>query len=576
VNRIQLLDDLLINRIAAGEVVERPASVVKELVENSIDAGAARIDVLVEGGGKRRIEVRDDGEGMATEDVFLAVTRHATSKLTRAEDLDRIGTLGFRGEALASIASISHFTLKSARSDGEGVEVFLAGGKSSPAKAVGMPRGTTVRVDRLFFNVPARRKFLRTDTTELQHITRWMQRFALVCFPLGFTLKTDTRTILQAPPAADPAERLAQILGKKTAATMLPVHWEGDGLSIHGFAARPGDAASRRDQQLFFVNGRAVQDRTLMHAANAAYENVVARGKRPAMVLFLELDAEAVDVNVHPQKTEVRFREGGRIHAAVKAAIGASQAEQAATPAYATLRPSTPLALSLAEQAPPVSQATTVEPVEREAVRVAVPQQESWWSTDTDAAPGVLGQYDAGYIVAQDREGLVLVDPHAAHERVLFEKYLDEAEQNHVETQALMFPVTVELSAAEALAFEQEVDEFRRLGFDLAAFGNRTIRIDGVPALTSSVDTIPLFRELLGEVTDVKSVVARPGELRKRLVTTAACHAAVKISHRLEMRAMRKLLSDLGRCDHPTTCPHGRPTRFRLTQIEIERAFGRR
>jgi len=316
--RIAVLSDGVIDRIAAGEVVERPASVVKELVENSLDAGARSIDVRLRNGGKSSIEIRDDGSGMDRDDALLAVERHATSKLASETDLEHIATLGFRGEALSSIAAVSRFLLTTARRDGEGTEVEVLGGRVESVREVGHPRGTTVRVERLFHNVPARRKFLRADATELTHALRWTTRHALAHPDRRFRLRHGERGLLDCDPTEELRERIAQIHGREFSDKLLPFTWEAEGLGVRGFAGRPVDALPRRDAQFLYVNGRVVQDRLLAHAVSRAYGNTMAPGRHPALFLFLEIDPEAVDVNVHPQKTEVRFRQGpptGRVRA---------------------------------------------------------------------------------------------------------------------------------------------------------------------------------------------------------------------------------------------------------------------
>ena len=590
--RIRVLSDQLINRIAAGEVVERPASVVKELVENSLDAGARSIEVRLRGGGKSRIEIRDDGDGMDRDDAVLAVERHATSKLTAASDLETIGTLGFRGEALSSIAAVSLLCLKTSGRNGAGTEVEVEGGRIQAVREVGHPRGTTIRVDRLFFNVPARRKFLRSDATELAHAVRWLTRYALAYPDRRFHLRHGERRIIDAEPTEDPLQRIAQLYGGEFARDLLPVETSDQDLVVRGYAGRPVDALARRDAQHLFVNGRAIQDRVLIHAVTQAYENTMPAGRYPAVFLFLEIDPETVDVNVHPQKTEVRFRQSSRVHDAVRDALRAALSEGDAIPSLSDLRPGS------AEQLGAVRGATLRYLETRESaaggerygldrVRAAPPSGGNRASAvDLEPLPAAAGspnreavplaQYRSSYIVAQDARGLVLVDQHAAHERVLFERYLDEAEANAVEVQQLMFPVTVELAPHEAVLAEQEMEEFERLGFRIEPFGERVVRLSGIPAVGDRIDPAALYRELLGEAREAKAAASDTKGLRRRLVTTAACHAAIKVNHPLTLEAMQALLDDLYATRSQTTCPHGRPVLFRLTTEEIERAFRRR
>jgi DNA mismatch repair protein MutL len=588
---IRVLSDGVINRIAAGEVVERPASVVKELVENSLDAGARSIEVRVRSGGKASIEIRDNGCGMDRDDALLAVERHATSKLATAADLEDVTSLGFRGEALSSIAAVSQFTLRTAVRDGEGTEVEVDGGRIRAVREIGHPRGTTVRVDRLFFNVPARRKFLRADATELSHIVRWLTRYALGSADRQFLLRHGERRILECEPTEDLLPRIAQIHGREFADKLLAFDWRTEALVVRGLAGRPVDALPRRDAQHLFVNGRAVQDRVLSHAVAQAYGNTMAHGRHPALFMFLEMDPGAVDVNVHPQKTEVRFRHSSQVHDAVRATLVEALSQAGAVPTLSELRSGVGAPLTavkdatlhyLANHAPSagpgcVSSGKVPQDLERsvsEGTTSTAALRENESGPRREAVP--LAQFRESYIVAQDAEGLVLVDQHAAHERVLFERYLDEAESNSVEIQQLMFPVTLELTPHEAVLVEREREEFARLGFRLEPFGDRTVRLEGVPAVAAQVDPAALFRELLGEASEARAAVSDVRALRRRLVTTAACQAAIKIHHPLTVPAMQALLDDLYGMRNPTTCPHGRPVLFRLSMEEIERTFRRR
>ena len=588
--RIRLLDDHLINRIAAGEVVERPASVIKELVENSLDAGARSIVVSVQSGGKRGIRCEDDGCGMDADDAVLALTRHATSKLRSSEDLDAIDTLGFRGEALPSIAAVSRFLLRTATENGKGYEVEIHGGEQIGQRNAACPRGTTIQVDRLFYNVPARKKFLKADATELSHIVRGVTRFALANPTIGFKLQSGSRTLLDTPGATDLGQRIGQVYGAKFMDKLLPFQsGTGDRL-IHGFAGRPAEALPRRDLQHVFVNGRFVQDRVLLHAIRQAYGNTMPRDRHPALFLFLDLDPRSVDVNVHPQKTEVRFRDSSEIHGAVSAAIGSVLGQAGAVPELTDLRPN---ALHRSGASEALQRFVEREPTTMPPPLRRPPSPGFWPSATSSAEPAaaalsepapridrqgsarVLGQYLDSYIIAQDEQGILLVDQHAAHERVLFEKYLEDAGENRVEIQRLAFPITLEVTREESLLFEAEQEELRRLGFLAEAFGPTTIRVDGVPAVAADVDAGELLRGLLGEAAEVRHAATDVAQLRRRLITNAACQAAIKINHRLTHPGMQSLIDDLYRLRSPTTCPHGRPLIFRLSRSEIERAFDR-
>ncbi len=603
--RIHVLDDHLINRIAAGEVVERPASVVKELVENSLDAGARSIEIVAEAGGKRAIHVRDDGSGMDRDDALLALERHATSKLRRPEDLETIATLGFRGEALPSIAAVSRFLLRTAPHDGEGTEVEVRAGKIVAVRELGLPRGTTIAVERLFANVPARCKFLRADSTELAHITRVVTHYALAHPDVRFRLEHAGRRLIEAPPAGRLEERIAQLKGPAFVGALLPVELGRGAVQVHGLAGRPAESLPRRTAQHLFVNGRLVQDRVLTHAIHQAYGNTMPSGRYPAVILFVDLDPALVDVNVHPQKTEVRFRRGGEVHDVVRDAIAGALSVAGAIPTLSELRPGAlpggrPSAageaaaryLELHEPRPVATGAASGGSSHRASPAVHGEPPRAAAGAEAAAADGssllremeqgsgatarALAQYRDSYILAQDERGLLIVDQHAAQERVLFERFLADADRDRVEVQRLMFPQTVELAADERVVLEQEADEFRRLGFSFEPFGGDTVRLDAVPALVKELDPAVLLRELLGEAGRSRSARSAVESLRYRLVTTAACKAAIKINHPLNPTGMQRLLDDLAATGNPTTCPHGRPLVFRLTLEEIERAFHRR
>jgi DNA mismatch repair protein MutL len=571
--KIRVLDDHLINRIAAGEVVERPASVVKELVENALDAGARRVGIAVVSGGKHAIRVEDDGAGMDRDDALLALERHATSKLRSPGDLETVGTLGFRGEALPSIAAVSRMLLRTAAEEGQGTEIEVRGGRIAGVRPVSCPRGTTVSAASLFFNVPARRKFLRSETTELAHVVRFTTRCALARPEVAFRLDHGTRTLLDAPAEEPFAVRLRRVLGADLAARLVPFSLERGGMRVRGFAGRPAEAGPGRNAQHLFVNGRVVSDRVLLHAVTEAYRNTVARDGHPPIVLFLEVPPDTLDVNVHPQKAEVRFSATREVHDLVRDAVVGTLAEGRAVPAYGELRRSAASAHALAEPRLPAAGSAWIA-AEMPAASVASATLEA----PAEEVPAVraLAQYRESYIVAEDGDGLVLVDQHAAHERILFERYLAQAERNRVEIQRLLFARTLELGLHERTLLEDEADEFRRLGFLVEPFGGETVRIDGVPAVAADLDPGALLRELLGEAAQVRAAAAGIDALRLRLVTTAACKAAIKIHHALTREGMQRLLDDLFRTGNPTTCPHGRPLVFRLPLAEIERTFHRR
>ncbi|MCP3979947.1 MAG: DNA mismatch repair endonuclease MutL [bacterium] len=595
--QIRVLDDRLIDRIAAGEVVERPASIVKELVENSLDAGARSIEVTLAGGGVKLIRVADDGCGMDREDARTSLERHATSKLRETEDLGAIATLGFRGEALSSIAAVSRFRLSSSVEDGAGTEIEVQGGEIRDVRDVGRPRGTTMEIERLFYNVPARKKFLRTEATELSHIVRLVTRYALAYPAIRFRLEQGGRELLRTDPCDRLEERIAQIYGREFVERLLPFDYSDGVNRAHGYAGRPVEGTSRRDGQHFFVNGRSVQDRTLMHAVGAAYGNTMPRGRFPAMFLLVDVDPADVDVNVHPQKTEVRFRQSSQIHDLVRRAVSSSLSHDSAVPDLADLRPegkSEELSgvlraakryLDVRDSAPSASgwQGGAVEGRTRGDAPPPAAVQSGWIDAaqeEAEEAPArravPLAQYRDSYVVAQDEQGILLVDQHAAHERVLFERYMEDAEQDRVEVQRLMFPLTLELTPDERVLLEEEADEFRRLGFQFEPFGGETYRLDAVPAVAGDLDPAQLVAELIGEAREARSATLDVAQLRRQLITSAACQAAIKVNYPLTRDTMQRLLDDLFRTENPTSCPHGRPALFRLGLDEIERAFGRR
>jgi len=536
---------------------------------------------------------------MGRDDALLALERHATSKLSRFEELDSIGSLGFRGEALSSIASVARLVLQTSTGDGDGTEILVRGGTIESVRDLGLPRGTTIQVERLFFNTPARRKFLRADATELSHVARLITRFALARPAVRFDLQHGERRLLHCDPAADLAARISQIHGSSFAGKLLPIDHAAGSTGIRGFIGRPAEALPRRDGQHIFVNGRSVQDRVLGHAVAEATANTMPRGRFPALYLFVEVPPDRVDVNVHPQKTEIRFRQSGEVHDAVRDAVASALSGAGAVPSLADLRPGSvakpgsAYGASFDDLDPQVDRSTVPSSVAEP--RAGIP--DAWRGSGTYSTPAgevapdlvaqsergevarravPLGQLRESYIVAQDEDGLMLVDQHAAHERVLFERYLEDADRNQVEVQKLLFPVTAELTPEELVLIESEAEEFRRLGLLVDPFGGRSVRIDGVPAVAAEVDPVSFLRELLGEAAQARSATSRVAGLRHRLVTSAACQAAIKIHHPLTGGTMQALLDDLFQTENPGTCPHGRPAVFRLTLDEIERAFRRR
>ena len=592
---VRVLPDHLINQIAAGEVIERPASVVKELVENALDAGARTIDVAIEAGGRSRIRVADDGSGMNREDAILSLQRHATSKLSADSDLGSIATLGFRGEALPAIASVSRLTLSTSADGATGTRIETAGGSGPVVSGAGHPRGTTVDVRDLFFNTPARAKFLKTAGTEMGHIVDAVSGLAAALPDVAFSVTHEGRRILDAPRTTGIQQRLRQIDG---AAWRQAVGFDASsrGVRAHGFVLRPEETSSARRNQRIHVNGRVVRDRLIGHAILAACEAFLPRGRYPAAALFIECPPGAVDVNVHPAKAEVRFRDPRGVHEFVKETLVAALAEAL---------PVTPMALPAPDGAASLHEAVRryaaraegQDAIGREAGRLRsgagassgdsheAPAGEAAARTRSAGAeapgpalfggPVALAHYRQSYIVAQDDEGLLLVDQHAAHERILFDRLVADLERGQPERQDLLFPVTI---VAPRRSMERLADlaaELTALGFAAEPFGEDTLVVRGVPAAIERSDPVPLIEELLDRMDEEEPPDGGPLGRRERLVATVACHAAVKVRMPLTPEKMNYLISALFRTRIPLKCPHGRPAVVRFAHQQIERSFDR-
>jgi DNA mismatch repair protein MutL len=587
--RIHRLDDALIDQIAAGEVVERPASVVKELVENALDAGATRVRLEVRGGGRDWIAVTDDGCGMTPEGARLALERHATSKLESAEDLQDIGSYGFRGEALPAIASVSELRLRTRTAGAsEAFELRVDSGVLKSARAVGGPPGTRIEVARLFEAVPARRKFLKSEVTEWGHVGEWLARSALALPEVHFDVQRDDRRAWVWPSVNDPRDRVAAVLGEREASALLAVdHAEGR-LRVFGLISRPdhhrGTAAGIR----LFVNRRPVRDRMLQHALLDVYRDMLPRGRFPTAVLFLEVPRGAVDVNVHPAKWEVRFADPRTLHRLMRDAVRAAVAERSwvAPPAAGSpgggaagsgLRSSAPtteasdwIFASGSESAGRVREPVgpdAAAPAERERIRFADLR--------------LLGQLLATYLLLEGKDRLLLLDQHAAHERVLYERLRGEWLERGVERQGLLAPLAVELEPRAFAALEEQGDEAVRLGFELERFGEQTVALRAVPALLADRDPAALLRSLADELAAGVGALAPESAVRSlapadQLFATLACHAARRKGDSLDPREQRALLDALDAIPWAPTCPHGRPVAVPLELAEIERRFGRR
>lgn len=578
---IQILSPEVASQIAAGEVVERPASVVKELIENALDAQASFISTSIEGAGKRMIEISDDGTGIPSEELSLAVERHATSKLQSAEDLFHITTLGFRGEALASIGSVSRLTILS-RQKGKplGARLSVDGGIAKPVEPAGVPEGTLVRVEDLFYNVPARLKFLKTDTTERRQIDNLVTRYALAYPKVRFHLHQDGRPGLQTSGNGNRREVLAALYGVDVARQMLEVLAQEEGLSVQGFISPTSLTRTNRREIIFFVNGRPVQDGALIAALLKAFHTLLMVGRFPMAVLFLELDAKSVDVNVHPTKAEVRFREPDRIFTGVQRAVRRALLAHTPVPGIGgqirwspgaqwgtAPRQIDPTWEMSADDSKPVdfrNEPKTDETVTPPPSRLPV-----------GGVPllRLVGQVATAYLVAEGPDGLYLIDQHAAHERVLFERFLSQR-KGEIPSQSLLQPVTIELPTASARLLDDQLPILSRLGFKVEAFGSNTYLVRAIPTLLAGSDPAATLRVLVEDFEEDETPLQ--AEIEERMIARVCKRAAVKAGKTLSQEEQRALLNDLEACQSPRTCPHGRPTMIHLSVDLLERQFGRR
>ena len=658
--RIHVLSEHVANKIAAGEVVERPASVVKELLENSLDAGSTRIQIQVEAGGKKLIQITDDGCGMVRDDAMLAFERHATSKIKDADDLLNIATLGFRGEALPSIASVTRLRLETRAPDQEaGTIIEINGGKILRVEEAGLPAGTCITIRDLFFNTPARKKFLKAESTELGHIASLVTHYALAHPDKHFELHSSTNAMLVAPPVAGHSERVYQVFGKEVLDQLIPlaaefplahvglpqpppwrrVEVEEDGspipaepgyLRLHGFVSRPEIQKLNRNSIYTFVNGRLIRDRLIQHALTEAYRNVIPPAVFPVVLLFIELPNGEVDVNVHPSKTEVRFRQQTVMHDFLRDSVRAGLMKARPVPqfvteirAHPTASPSlTPGARAAAAEAgatrqygaavpqefaletapqPAVSerfhfaegievQANAAIPVARfprqtfggpvetpEASHCAPPiaeGDESVSELPSMSSLKALGQLRESFILAVNRDGLWIIDQHVAHERVLFERVLRKQALQAVESQRLLMPIVIELTPAQQAVFSEISRELQNNGFEAEPFGARSIAVKIAPAGVQATEIVHMLHELLDQFSREDQVLNLE-QIRSRIAASIACHAAIKVNMPLEQNKMEWLLAELAKTECPMSCPHGRPVVLRYSMKDIQRAFKR-
>jgi DNA mismatch repair protein MutL len=647
--RIHVLAENVANKIAAGEVVERPASVVKELLENSLDAGATRIRIAVEAGGKRYIQVTDNGCGMVQDDALLAFERHATSKIKEADDLLSIATLGFRGEALPSIASVSRLHLEThAPEEPSGTVIDIAGGRILNVAEAGLPPGTSLTIRDLFFNTPARRKFLRSESTELSHIASLVTHYSLAHPHRHFELHSATNALLVVAPVASHSERLYQVFGRETLDQMIPVEAairleaqrsggytqestveeefeiSAGELRLHGFISKPEIQKLNRNSIFVFVNGRLIRDRLIQHALTEAYRNILPPTVFPVVLLFLEMPCTEVDANVHPSKTEVRFRHQQFMHDFVRDSLrqalmkarpvpqfvneihARATAVQALTPAAIPATAAGPSAENspftlAAPSLPPQTGRLGFDGAITIAANAAVPGAELDHSIaepetpapepsacapaiddDGSAEPAVvslsslrpLGQLRESFILAVNSDGLWIIDQHVAHERVLFERILRQRTARTVESQRLLMPIIIELAPAQQAVFTELNDELRQNGFDVEPFGARTVAVKTAPAGIEASDVEKLLSELLDQFRREERALNMEA-LRGRIAASIACHAAIKVNMPLESSKMEWLLRELAKTDCPMSCPHGRPVVLRYSFKDIQRAFKR-
>jgi DNA mismatch repair protein MutL len=664
--RIHVLSEQVANQIAAGEVVERPASVVKELLENALDAGATRIKINVEAGGKKLIQITDNGCGMVRDDAMLAFERHATSKIKNAEDLLGVSTLGFRGEALPSIASVSRLRLETCASDAaipaSGTVIEINGGKMARVEEAGLPEGTSITVRDLFFNTPARKKFLKAESTELSHIASLVTHYALAHPEKHFELHSATNAILVASPVAGYSERVYQVFGKETLDQLIavaavqnlervglpqPPPWRRHGpeedesgrenatpgeMRLHGFVSKPEIQKLNRNSIYIFVNGRLIRDRLVQHGLTEAYRNIIPPSVYPVVLLFLELPAGEVDVNVHPSKTEVRFRQPTLLHDFVRdtvraALMKARPAPQFTTEIHAHATASSGLTPGAREWEPPsdivaetggrafcdpaggagfVLQAPVAPPVSARfqfeggiavEANAAIPVPRGLESQFSEAIPDngcameldvreeeptldalstlrPLGQIRNSFILAVNEDGLWIVDQHVAHERVLFERVLKQRAVQKVESQRLLMPIVLELSPAQQAVFAEIAEELQYNGFEAEPFGARSVAVKVAPAGVDAAAVERMLHELLDQISREEQSLNLE-KIRGRIAASIACHAAIKVNMPLEQNKMEWLLSELAKTDHPMSCPHGRPVVLRYSVKDIQKAFKR-
>jgi DNA mismatch repair protein MutL len=580
--KIQVLSEQLASQIAAGEVIERPSSVVKELIENAIDAGATQIELEIKDAGKKLIQVSDNGVGIPADEIALAVSRHATSKLSKAEDLFDIRTLGFRGEALSSIGSVAKLSIISKHRDAEiGAEISVDGSKSEGVKPKSAADGTVVRVEDLFFNVPARLKFLKTNTTENRQITGLITRYALAYPNIRWQLMQDGRVYLQTSGSGDRKEVLQSLFGVADAKRMLPIHFEDGEMRIEGFISELGLTRSNRRDITLFVNGRWVQDASLTAAVIRAYNTMLMVGRFPVVVLFIQMSPNMVDVNVHPSKAEVRFKESDQVFSTVQRAIRRGLLAYSPVPELNTAvlwgRPVEEISAKKPQQIEAQWQTPESEKEKPQNIEEVVPvlHQNLQAALSSDYLPvlRLVGQVAATYLIAEGPDGLYLIDQHAAHERVLFEQMMAQARSGIVPSQALLEAQIIELTPEKAGLLEERLDVLKGLGFEIENFGPNTFSLRAIPAILAGGDPAEAIYAVVNAFEEDETPLM--AEIQDLVAARVCKRMAIKAGQILSPEEQKNLLLNLETCQVPRTCPHGRPTMIHLSAMMLERQFGR-
>jgi DNA mismatch repair protein MutL len=591
INKVHRLDDETISKIAAGEIIERPASVVKELVENSIDAGATRIEIEIKNGGRQLIQVIDNGSGMEREDAVLAIERHTTSKIMEPNDLNSLKTLGFRGEALPSIVTISQFEMTTKPADASlGTLIEVKGGLLQKVKDCGAPNGTTIKVHDLFFNTPARLKYLKTIPTEAGYIGEIVSRMALAYPEISFRLNHHEYEVLFTPGSGSLHEAVVAIFGKDTGKEMIPINYHEGSLSISGFIGKPAIAKTNRNNEIFFINRRYFHNRVLSAAVEKAYHTLLPIARYPFVILFLEIDPALVDVNVHPAKMEVRFSNETELfkifyHAVLKFLKDSCLLSE-------WIAPDDELNFKnvLAAESQPASQNVGINYTEFSQVSAQtcqVAEAVAQTATAVYTIPETLIRKDHAnnlyifpkalqdtYILAHDEKGLLIIDQHAAHERILYERYFYKAKE-FLGTQGLLLPETVNLSHAQYKVVAERLTLFSEIGFELEVFGGQTVILRGIPLNLANINYHQIFQDLIEQFMSFETF-KNPAEIKEAFIITMACKTAIKAGDNLNHLEMESLAKDLFRCENPYTCPHGRPTLFRMNYEELAKKFLRR